>query len=73
MLSPFDTPERIEFRKVLKTFVANEITPNCDKWDEEGKIPWELHQKAGKLGIWGFGIDLLDRIEGYTSGKSRDP
>ena len=57
MKNPFDTPEREEFRAQLKAFVDKEIKPYVNDWDEEGKIPWDLHQKAGALGVWGFGID----------------
>jgi acyl-CoA dehydrogenase len=57
MKNPFDTPERIAFREQLKNFVDKEIKPFVNDWDEAGEIPWELHQKAGQLGIWGFGID----------------
>ena len=41
----------------MRDFVAKEIKPNADTWDEAGKIPWNLHQKAGSLGVWGFGIE----------------
>jgi acyl-CoA dehydrogenase len=57
MKNPFETPERRAFRDSLQSFVAQEITPYCDDWDEAGEVPWALHQKAGALGIWGFGID----------------
>lgn len=57
MPHPFETPERVAFRETLQRFVATEITPFCDDWDEAGAVPWELHQKAGALGVWGFGID----------------
>ena len=57
MLNPFDTPDRVEFRKVLRNFVSKEIMPYCNEWDEEGQIPWKLHQKTGELGVWGFGIE----------------
>ena len=57
MKNPFDTPEREEFRAQLKAFVDKEIKPYVNDWDEKGKIPWDLHQKAGALGVWGFGID----------------
>ena len=56
MRSPFETPEREAFREVLRNFVATEVTPFVDAWDEEGAIPWALHQKAGELGVFGFGI-----------------
>jgi acyl-CoA dehydrogenase len=57
MKNPFDTPERVAFRKTLRDFVAKEIKPNADTWDEAGEIPWQLHQKVGALGVWGFGIE----------------
>jgi len=57
MKNPFQTEERIAFRKTLSDFVAKEIRPYVDDWDEAGEVPWELHQKAGALGVWGFGVD----------------
>ena len=57
MKNPFDTPERDAFRKTLRDFVAKEIKPNADTWDEAGEIPWVLHQRVGALGVWGFGIE----------------
>ncbi|MGB1069934.1 MAG: acyl-CoA dehydrogenase family protein, partial [Henriciella sp.] len=47
MLNPFDTEERKAFRDVMANFVASEITPFADEWDEAGEIPWSLHQKVG--------------------------
>ena len=55
--NPLDTSERAAFRKTLRNFVEKEIKPHADIWDEAGEIPWELHQKVGALGVWGFGID----------------
>lgn len=54
---PFETEERAAFREMLRQFVAAEITPFADQWDESGEVPWELHEKIGALGVWGFGID----------------
>ena len=51
MKNPFDTPERVAFRKTLRDFVEKEIKPNEDAWDEVGEIPWQLHQKVGALGV----------------------
>ncbi|MGR3761772.1 acyl-CoA dehydrogenase family protein [Roseobacteraceae bacterium NS-SX3] len=56
MQNPFETDERAAFRNTIRAFVARAITPYCDAWDETGEIPWELHQKTGALGVWGFGI-----------------
>lgn len=57
MQNPFDTPERRAFRDSVARFVAAEITPNADAWDEAGEVPWALHQGLGALGIFGFGVD----------------
>jgi len=54
---PFDTPERKAFRDSVERFVAREIAPHGDDWDEAGDFPWALHEKAGALGLFGFGID----------------
>ena len=57
MKNPFDTEERRAFRDTIAGFVAAEIAPYADAWDEAGDVPWELHAKVGALGVWGFGID----------------
>lgn len=57
MKNPFETEERAAFRETIRRFVEQEITPYADEWDEAGDIPWELHQKVGALGAFGFGID----------------
>ncbi len=57
MLSPHDTEERRQFRDTVRRFVENEVRPYADEWDEAEEIPWELHEKAGSLGAFGFGID----------------
>ncbi len=57
MLSPHDTEERRQFRETIRRFVEAEVRPNADAWDEAGEIPWELHEKAASLGVFGFGID----------------
>ncbi|MGI9345845.1 MAG: acyl-CoA dehydrogenase family protein [Gammaproteobacteria bacterium] len=57
MANPFDTPERSAFRTSVTQFVRHEVTPYVDQWDEQGAVPWELHAKAGALGVFGFGID----------------
>ena len=56
MQNPFETPERAAFRETARRFTETEITPFVDEWDEAGDTPWELHQKAGALGAWGFGV-----------------
>ncbi|GGX73831.1 acyl-CoA dehydrogenase [Litorimonas cladophorae] len=57
LANPFDTPERKAFRETIQNFVATEIRPYAHEWDEAGQVPWELHEKLGALGVFGFGID----------------
>ncbi len=57
MRNPFETEERRAFRESVARFVAKDIAPFADDWDEAGEVPWELHRKAGALGLFGFGID----------------
>ncbi|UTW58864.1 acyl-CoA dehydrogenase family protein [Kordiimonas sp. SCSIO 12603] len=55
--TPFDTEERCAYRDSMAKFVQKEIEPFVDQWDEDGDFPWELHQKAGELGMFAAGID----------------
>jgi acyl-CoA dehydrogenase len=55
--NPFETEEHANFRDTVRNFVERELRPNADDWDEAGEIPWSIHQKAGALGVFGFGID----------------
>ena len=57
MRNPFETEERKALRDMVRDFVAREIKPHADDWDEKGQVPWELHREAGALGLFGFGID----------------
>jgi len=54
--SPFMTPERQAFRDTLAAFFATEVTPHVEEWEAAQAVPWELHQKLGALGVFGFGI-----------------
>ncbi len=56
MRNPFENDERRVFRATLARFVKNEIEPFADAWDEAGTFPWEVHEKACALGLFGFGI-----------------
>ena len=57
MKNPFESEEHSSFRNEIKKFVAQEMTPFVDDWEETGDVPWELHEKVGSLGVFGFGID----------------
>ena len=49
------TPEHDELRRSLQKFIAAEINPYVDKWEEAGIFPaHELFKKLGNLGFLGL-------------------
>lgn len=52
--SPYYTPDHEAFRDQLRRFVAKEITPFADAWDEAGEFPRALYQKAAAIGLLGL-------------------
>jgi acyl-CoA dehydrogenase len=53
---PSETDEHRLFRSTMRDFVAREITPFVDEWDEAGSFPRDLYRKAGALGVFGIGF-----------------
>jgi acyl-CoA dehydrogenase len=43
------------WREELKKFVAKEIAPFVEEWEEAGEFPRELYKKAGDFGLLGMG------------------
>ena len=43
------------WREELKKFVAKEIIPFVEEWEEAGEFPRELYKKAGDFGLLGMG------------------
>ena len=54
--SPFYTPEHLAFRDAMRRFVAREISPHVDAWDEAESFPVELYRKAAEIGLMGLGF-----------------
>ena len=48
--SPFFTEEHEAFRTIVRRFVAKEIEPFANEWDEAGEFPRELYRKAAVTG-----------------------
>ena len=42
------------FRATVRRFVNDEITPNVDKWEEDGTVPRTLFKRMGELGFLGL-------------------
>jgi acyl-CoA dehydrogenase len=56
-LAHYFTADHEAFRATLRDFVAREITPFADAWDEAGTFPRELYAKAAAIGAMGIGYD----------------
>lgn len=54
--SPYYGDEHEAFRTSVRRFVAREIEPFADQWDEAGAFPRELYRKAAEVGILGIGF-----------------
>ena len=48
--------EQLAVQKMVRDFVANEITPNAKEWDIKEEFPMDLWKKMGDLGIVGTSI-----------------
>jgi alkylation response protein AidB-like acyl-CoA dehydrogenase len=54
--------EQLSVQKMVRDFVANEITPNAKQWDQEETFPMDLWKKMGDLGI--IGTSIPEEYEG---------
>ncbi len=54
--SPFYGEEHRQFQAAVRRFVAREIIPFVNDWDEEGRIPRALYGKAAEAGLLGLGF-----------------
>lgn len=48
--------EQLAVQKMVRDFVANEITPNAKEWDINETFPMDVWKKMGELGIVGTSI-----------------
>jgi acyl-CoA dehydrogenase len=55
-LSPWNTPERVALRELVREFTAREIVPFLPAWEDAGELPRELHRKAADAGLLGAGF-----------------
>jgi acyl-CoA dehydrogenase len=52
--SPYYDDTHEALAQSVRRFVAREIAPNIDRWEDEGELPRELHRKAAEAGILGL-------------------
>ena len=50
------SPEHLALRETARRFVAKEIAPFVNEWDEAGTFPRELYAKAAEVGLLGIGF-----------------
>lgn len=73
--SPYYTPDHEAFRDQVRRFVAKEIEPFADAWDEAGEFPRELYKKAAGIGLLGlnfpedYGGIAADRFYAIIAGQ----
>lgn len=56
MAHPFYTADHEAFRDQVRRFVAREIEPFANDWDEAEEFPRELYRKAAAIGLIGLGF-----------------
>lgn len=52
----FWTNEQLTLQESAKAFVAKEIKPHLQEWEDAGSVPRELHLAAAKLGFLGLSV-----------------
>ena len=50
------TPEHEAFRDLVRHFVAKEVVPHHASWEEAGRLPRDVFEKLGSLGVLGIAI-----------------
>ena len=46
----------------MREFIAREVAPHINAWDEAGSFPRELYRKASEIGLLGMGWTLVIAI-----------
>jgi acyl-CoA dehydrogenase len=54
---PIYNEDHALFRSTIRQFVAAEMTPFVNEWDEAEEFPRELYRKTGEVGMFGIGFD----------------
>ena len=52
--SIYDRPEHAELRNTVARFLAAEVEPHGEGWEEQGFVPREVIRKLGSLGLLGI-------------------
>jgi len=50
----YDTPEHQLLRDQVARFLAREVEPHADRWEEQGFVPREVLRRMGQAGLFGL-------------------
>lgn len=64
-------PEHIDFRKTVRAFVAREVLPHYEAWEDAGRIDRKLWTTAGRNGL--LGLDVAEEFGGGGTDDYRFP
>ena len=64
--SPYYDETHEALAQSVRRFVAQEIAPHIDNWEEDGELPRELHKKAADAGI--LGLRYPEEYGGHSDG-----
>ncbi len=64
--SPYYDESHEALAMSVRAFVEREVSPNIDRWEEEGELPRELHKKAAAAGI--LGLRYPEEYGGHSEG-----
>ncbi|MDO9380990.1 MAG: acyl-CoA dehydrogenase family protein [Nocardioidaceae bacterium] len=56
MTTPWTTPERVALRESVTRFAQTEVVPHLRDWEDDGRVPRELHRAAAAAGVLGLGF-----------------
>ncbi|GAB3068168.1 acyl-CoA dehydrogenase family protein [Nocardioides zeae] len=59
------------YRSTVREFLAREVVPHKDRWDDEGWIPREVYAKAAQAGLYGIQIPEEHGGAGVTDYRYR--
>lgn len=48
--------EHRQFREQLRKYIANEIVPNAEAWENAGSVPKKIYERMGGLGFLGLAV-----------------
>ena len=57
--SPWSSDEHEHFRETARAWVAREILPNDERWQERGYVDPELWPSAGRVGLLGTDVPAM--------------